>query len=89
MVLVSIPQCLLRKRFSKRSTDSYFLILKGGTKDAYRCVITEIGNLSLDINNYREQGYDEATPVSGHINDLSAHIPRINEKAVYTHYHSH
>ena len=52
-------------------------------------ILAEIGNLSLDINNYREQGYDEATPVSGHINDLSAHIPRINEKAVYTHYHSH
>ena len=46
MVLVSIPKCLWRKRFSKLSTDSYFLILKGGTKDAHHCVITEIGNLS-------------------------------------------
>ena len=52
-------------------------------------ILAEIGNLSLDSNNCQGQEYDEATPVSGHINDLSAHIPRINEKAVYTHYHSH
>ena len=52
-------------------------------------ILAEIGNLSVDINNCRGREYDEATPVSGHINDLSAHIPRINEKAVYTHCHSH
>ena len=27
-------------------------------------------------------------PVSGNINDLSAHICKINSKAIYTHYHS-
>ena len=52
-------------------------------------ILTEIGNLTLDINNCRGQGYDGAASVSGHINGLSAHILRINEKAVYTHCHSH
>ena len=52
-------------------------------------ILTEIGNLFLDINNCRRQGYDGAASVSGHINGLSAHIFRINDKAVYTHCHSH
>ena len=52
-------------------------------------ILTEIGNLTLDINNCRGQGYDGAASVSGHINGLSAHILRINEKTVYTHCHSH
>ena len=52
-------------------------------------ILTEIGNLTLDINNCRGQGYDGAASVSGHINGLSAHILRINEKAVYTHCYSH
>ena len=52
-------------------------------------ILTEIGNLTLDINNCPGQGYDGAASVSGHINGLSAHILRINEKAVYTHCHSH
>ena len=52
-------------------------------------ILTEIGNLTLDINNCRGQGYDGAASVSGHINGLSADILRINEKAVYTHCYSH
>ena len=52
-------------------------------------ILTEIGNLTLDINNCRGQGYDGAASVSGHIKGPSAHIVRINEKAVYTHCHSH
>ena len=52
-------------------------------------ILTEIGNLTLDINNCRGQRYDGAASVSGHINGLSAHIVRVNEKAVYTHCHSH
>ena len=52
-------------------------------------ILTEIGNLTLDINNCRGQGYDGAASVFGHINGLSAHILRINEKAVCTHCHSH
>ena len=35
------------------------------------------------------QGYNEAASVSGHINGLSAHVLTINEKAVYTHFHSY
>ncbi|XP_057295877.1 52 kDa repressor of the inhibitor of the protein kinase-like [Hydractinia symbiolongicarpus] len=46
-------------------------------------------DLSLDILNCRGQGYDGAGSVSGHINGLSAHILRINRKAIYTHCHSH
>ena len=52
-------------------------------------ILTEIGNLTLDNNNCRGQGYDGAASVSGHINGLLADILRINEKAVYTHCYSH
>ena len=52
-------------------------------------ILTEIGNLTLDINNCRGQGYDGAASVSGHISDLFAHILRIKEKAVYSNCHSH
>ena len=47
-------------------------------------ILNEILNLTLDINNCHGQGYDRAASVSGHINGLSAHTLRINEKAVYT-----
>ena len=52
-------------------------------------ILTETENLTLDINNCRGQGYDGVTSVSGHINGLSTHILRINNKAVYTHCYSH
>ena len=52
-------------------------------------ILNEFGNLILDINNCHGQGYDGTASVSGHINGLSADILRVNEKAVYTHYHSH
>ena len=58
-------------------------------KDLAETILTEIGNLTLDINNCRGQGHDGAASVSGHINGLSAHILRIIEKAVHTHCHSH
>ena len=46
-------------------------------------------DLGLDIRNCCGQGYDRAAAVSGHINGLSAHICKINNKAIYTHCHSH
>ena len=46
-------------------------------------------DLGLDIRNCCGQGYDGAAAVSGHINGLSAHICKINNKAIYTHCHSH
>ena len=52
-------------------------------------ILIEIGNLTLDINNCRGQGYDGTASVSGHINGLLARILMINEKAVYTHYYSY
>ena len=52
-------------------------------------VLNGITNLTLDIQNCRGQGYDGASSVSGYINGLSAQILRINEKAIYTHCHSH
>ena len=58
-------------------------------KASAETILTEIGSLTLDINNHCGQGYDGATSVSGHINGLSAHIIRINEKALYTHCYSH
>ena len=53
---------------------------------------TVLGGLidhGLDIRNCHGQGYDGAAAVSGHINGLSAHICKINNKATYTHCHSH
>ena len=52
-------------------------------------VLNGIANLTLDIQNCCGRGYDGASSVSGYINGLSAQILRINEKAIYTHCHSH
>ena len=52
-------------------------------------VLNGIANLTLDIQNCHGQGYDGASSVSGYINGLSAQIICINEKAIYTHCHSH
>ena len=41
--------------------------------------LTEIRNLTLDINNCQGQGYDRVASVSVDINGLSAHILRIND----------
>ena len=43
-----------------------------------KTILTEIKNLTLDINNCRGQGYNRAASVSGHITGLSAHIIRID-----------
>ena len=43
----------------------------------------------LDINNYQRQGHNGTASISGHFIDLSGYILRINEKALYTHCHSH
>ena len=48
-----------------------------------------ISELKLDINDWREQGYDGAAAVSGSKNGMAAHIMNINPKAVYTHCFSH
>ena len=52
-------------------------------------ILSKIENLTLDISNCREQGNDGAASVTSHISCLSAHRLRINEKAIYTHCHSH
>ena len=46
-------------------------------------------NLGLDIRYCCGQCYGGAAAVSGHINELSARICKINSKAIYTHCHSH
>ena len=48
-----------------------------------------ISDLKLDVLDCRGRGYDGAGAVSGHINGLSAHFLQINDKAIYTHCHSH
>ena len=59
-------------------------------KDLCSVILKCLGNdLGLDILNCRGQGYDGAGSVSGYINGLSAHILRLNHKALYTHCHSH
>ena len=46
----------------------------------FAAVLTEIGNLTLDISNCRRLGYDVAASVSGHINGISVELLRIIEK---------
>ena len=43
----------------------------------------------MSIEDCRGQGYDGAGSVAGSINGLSAHILRLNNKALYTHRYSH
>ena len=45
-------------------------------------------DLGLDIRNCRGQDCGGAAAVSGHIYGLSAHICKVNNKAIYTHCHS-
>ena len=52
-------------------------------------VLKAINDLTLNVENCRGQGYDGAGAVAGHINGLSAHILRLNKKAIFTHCHSH
>ena len=54
-----------------------------------KVITTTIDNLSLDIKHCRGQGYDGAGAVAGHVNGCSAHILRLNKKAVYCHCFSH
>ena len=49
----------------------------------------ELINLGLHIRNCHGQTFDGASGVSGHINGLTAHIRKINSKAIYTNCHSH
>ena len=58
-------------------------------KDLSVVMLKCLEDLDLDIMNCRGQGYDGAGSVSGHINGLSAHILKVNPKALYTHCHSH
>ena len=52
-------------------------------------VLSGLIDLGLDIRNCLGQGYDGAAAVSGHINGLSAHICKNENKTIYTHCHSH
>ena len=55
--------------------------------DLAAVILKALADLSLNIEYCRAQGYDGA--VAGHINGLSAHILRLNRKAIYTHCYSH
>ena len=52
-------------------------------------LFTEIRYLALDISNCLVDGSDGAASVSVHVNDLSVHILKSDDKAVYIHCHSH
>ena len=57
--------------------------------DLAAVILKALADLSLNIEDCRGQGYDGAGAVVGHINGLSAHILRLNRKAIYTHCYSH
>ena len=52
-------------------------------------ILKSLEEHSLEIQNCRGQCYDGAGAVSGKVNGCSAHILRLNEKALYTHCFSH
>ena len=52
-------------------------------------ILVGLINFELEIRNCHGQGYNGAAAVSEHSNGLSAHICKINSKAIYTHCHSH
>ena len=52
-------------------------------------ILEALDNLTLPIEDCRGQGYDGAGAVAGHLNGLSAHILRLNSKALYKHCYSH
>ena len=68
-----------------------FLYCKWGLtgQSLAKLILDAIDNFGLNIADCRGQGYDGAGSVSGHINGLSAHILRKNQKDIYTHCHSH
>ena len=57
--------------------------------DLAAVILKALADLSLNIEDCRGQGYDGAGAVAGHVNGLSAHILRLNQKALYTHCFSH
>ena len=68
-----------------------FLHCKWGLSGAQlaQLILEALDNLTLPIEDCRGQGYDGAGAVAGHLNGLSAHILRLNSKALYTHCYSH
>ena len=52
-------------------------------------ILSAIAELGLDILNCRDQGYDGAGNMSGHINGCSAHILSECPKSLYTHCFNH
>ena len=52
-------------------------------------ILVGLINFELEIRNCRRQGYNGVAAVSEHINGLSAHICKINNKTIYTHCHIH
>ena len=53
-----------------------------------KLILEYLQELTLPISDCRGQGYDGAGSVAGHINGLSAHILKLNPKALYTHCYS-
>lgn len=68
-----------------------FLHCKWGLSGAQlsKLILDYLHELTLSISDCRGQGYDGAGAVVGHINGLSAHILKLNPKALYTHCFSH
>ena len=68
-----------------------FIHCKEGLSGKYLSdsILSTLADLGLDIYNCRGQGYDGAGAVAGRINGCSAHILRLNDKALYCHFSSH
>ena len=68
-----------------------FLPCKYGLSGAQlaRLLLDALNDITLSIEDCRGQGYDGAGSVAESINGLSAHILRLNNKALYTHCYSH
>ena len=79
------------KSFHIREDFIKFIHCKEGFygKNLSDSILSTLADPGLDIYNCRGQGYDGAGAVAGRINGCSAHILRLNDKALYCHCSSH
>ena len=86
---MSLVLCFVDSEMNIREEFIAFLHCKWGLSGAQlaKLILEALDNLTLPVEDCRGQGYDGA--VAGHLNGLSAHILRLNSKALYTHCYSH
>ena len=52
-------------------------------------VVYVLARVNLDVKQYRAQGYDGATNMSGHKTGISARVNKLSPLAMFTHFFNH